>query len=576
MINKLLILLVFLFFANNVLAYSPQTPNNKFGIHLAQPHLEDLEKANELVNSNGGDWGYVTLVIQENDRDKGKWQEIFDKMRELHLIPIIRLATIAQGNQWRRPQKEDAESWVEFLNSLHWVIKDRFIILFNEPNHGVEWGGRVDAKNYADVALEFAKKLKEKNSDFFVMLAGLDASAPDSLPLFQDEAIFLNQFFNSVTIDQPASPAGGFNNLFSGFASHSYPNPAFAGSPYDIGRGTVRTYQWELQVLQSLGVSKDLPVFITETGWDRMILGEDLTASNLKTSFENIWLPDERVVAITPFVLDYQGEPFLNFSWKLPSARASQGQEFYLQYYIVKSIAKTRGKPEQIEKGEAIFDLPKELVAHSSFHFTVKLKNLGQAIWDKNDNYQLMIINDQQKLFDYFFSDIKNVKPFEEAEIDFYLKTNGLLGKKKVQIVLKKEEKTIVEANPWEFELFPLPSLDFSTSLLPKLNSNGGDFELQIFNERDELVFKKNHIEVKKGKGIVEEIQNVALGRKYRVVILKPFYLPRQNFVIFRRGKNSVLFEKMLPLDFDSDGKLEFQDLFSLIKNPQLFTLLLP
>src|SRR4030067_3611659 len=71
--------------------------NNKFGIHLAQPHLDELEKTKELVNSNGGDWGYVTLVIQENDRDKNKWQEVFDRMRQLHLIPIIRLATVPEG-----------------------------------------------------------------------------------------------------------------------------------------------------------------------------------------------------------------------------------------------------------------------------------------------------------------------------------------------------------------------------------------------------------------------------------------------------------------------------------------------
>src|SRR3989344_7420746 len=125
-----------------------EVKNNKFGIHFALPHLEDFQKAKELLNSNNGDWGYVTLVMQENDRDKNKWQEIFDRIRELHLIPIIRLATVPQADKWRRPGKEEADGWAEFLNSLHWVIKDRYVILFNEPNHGNEWGGGVDAANY--------------------------------------------------------------------------------------------------------------------------------------------------------------------------------------------------------------------------------------------------------------------------------------------------------------------------------------------------------------------------------------------------------------------------------------------
>jgi hypothetical protein len=150
-------------------------PNNIFGIHLAQPHPQEIRAASDLVNSNGGKWGYVTLVIQENDRNKDKWQNVFDELRELHLIPIIRLATQPEGENWRRPEPTDANDWADFLDSLNWVVKDRYIILFNEPNHGSEWGGEVDEKSYANVAFTFAKALKEKNSDFFIMLAGFDA-----------------------------------------------------------------------------------------------------------------------------------------------------------------------------------------------------------------------------------------------------------------------------------------------------------------------------------------------------------------------------------------------------------------
>ncbi len=563
-------IIFFLSFAKSANAYSLDNPNNKFGIHLAQPHLEDLQKSKELINSSGGDWGYITLVIQENDRDKNKWREIFDRMRELHLIPIVRLATVPQADKWRRPTKEDADSWAEFLNSLNWVVKERYVILFNEPNHANEWGGEVDADNYAEVALTFAQKLKEKNQDFFIMLAGLDASAPNSLPNFQNEAVFLGQFFNNVTIEQ-------FNNLFSGLASHSYPNPGFSGSPYDFGRGTIRTYEWELSLLKELGV-KELPVFITETGWRRG--DENTVAEYFKTAFENVWLPDERIAAVTPFVLDYQGEPFLNFSWK-----RFQSADFYPQYYTVQSLVKNKGEPVQIEKGSIDFDFPKELVAHSSFHFTVKLKNLGQAVWDREYGYQLSLNQNKyssgqaavsQKPFEYFFSDLKRSKPFEDFEVDLYIKTNGKLGKRNAQVILKKDNKEILRSTDWEFEIFPLPRLDFSAQLFPKFRSGGEDFELQVFNKSNELVFKKKGVKVKGGKGTIEEVKNVALAEKYRIVILKPYYLPRQGFITLQRSVNRLEFERMLPLDFNPDGRLDLQDIWSLLKEPKSFILLFP
>ena len=99
-----------LFFTSPIFATENplETPNNKFGIHLAVPTDEDLEAAGQLANSSGGDWGYVTLVIQENDRNTEKWQGIFDRLRRLHLIPIIRLATGPQGDMWRKPEPSEA------------------------------------------------------------------------------------------------------------------------------------------------------------------------------------------------------------------------------------------------------------------------------------------------------------------------------------------------------------------------------------------------------------------------------------------------------------------------------------
>ncbi|OGK15142.1 hypothetical protein A2774_05650 [Candidatus Roizmanbacteria bacterium RIFCSPHIGHO2_01_FULL_39_12c] len=558
------IFIYYLIFGNSIQAHAFETsaPNNKFGIHFALPNLDDLTRARDLINSNGGDWGYVTLVIQEDDRDRNKWQEVFDRMREFHLIPIIRLATVPQADQWRRPQPEDADSWVDFLDSLHWVVKDRYIILFNEPNHGAEWGGSVDAGDYAELALTFAQKLKSKSPDFFIMLAGLDASAPSAKPKFEDEDLFLRQIFSSGSMEQ-------WNNLLSGLASHSYPNPDFSGSPLAAGRGSVRTYQWELELLRSLGISKELPVFITETGWKRG--DEEVVAENFRAAFENIWLADERVAAVTPFVFDYQGAPFLDFSWK-----RFQDSGFYPQFYTVQSLTKVKGRPEQIERGEINFDIPHDLVAHSNFRFTLNLKNFGQAVWDKDSGYQLTVVGSGQDHFEYFFSDIKNLKPFEQSEVDFFIKTSGAPGKNQIQIALLKDGEFYITGKAWEYEIFPLPDLRFTVGLLPKLKSRGNDFEIQIFDEQENLVFKKVGIEVEDSKGAVREVQNIILGKKYRVVILKPYYLPRQNYLTFDTGENTLKFEMLLPLDFNKNGRLDIFELLPVFQNPRLINLLFP
>lgn len=551
MAKHLFLLIFLLFFPISIFADSS---NNIYGIHLAQPQLEDIRSAADLVNSNGGKWGYVTLVIQENDRDKNKWQGIFDLLRELHLIPIIRLATQPVGENWRRPEVEDAQSWADFLNSLNWVVKNRYLVLFNEPNHGSEWGGEVDEKSYAQVAFSFAKTLKEKNPDFFLMLAGFDASTPSWRPGMEDEEVFLSK----VLSENPK-----IFEYIDGWSSHSYPNPGFSGSPWDFGRGTVRTYQWELEMLRRFGMKKNLPVFITETGWKhkaKSLLDENIVSEYFKIAFEKIWGEDNRVRAVTPFIFNYQGPPFLEFSWK-----KYQSNDFYQHYYTIQSLTKIKGNPEQIEKGEINFNLPKELVAKSNYNFKINLKNQGQGIWDKNENYELRIINEELKT-SILIGDLKDIRPFEEKTIDFSLKTAEEKEKQKVKFVLTKNNKTILESKPWQYKILPLPDLNIQVNFWPFRRGKGKDFEVQLFDIDDRLIFKKKGVKIENSQGVIKNIQNIAIGELYRAVILKPGYLPRQRYIVFQKKSNFVRFKSILPFDFDNDGKLSWKDLINKLK----------
>src|SRR5438874_12194695 len=96
-------------------------PNNKFGVHILFP--SEVQQAARLINTNGGDWGYVIIPVQAGDRDLIKWQQFMKDCKQNHVIPIIRLATggdYFNSTVWRKPDVLDILDFANFLNSLKW------------------------------------------------------------------------------------------------------------------------------------------------------------------------------------------------------------------------------------------------------------------------------------------------------------------------------------------------------------------------------------------------------------------------------------------------------------------------
>lgn len=373
----LMLLPLFLFvFAKTTHATENPTAvdNNKFGIHIIDEN--DLPDAARLVNSSGGDWGYITLVIREDERDTGRWQGVFDQARRLHLIPIVRIATKQDGQNWSKPDPDDISGWVNFFDSLNWVTKNRYIIIGNETNHASEWGGEVNPTEYGNYFTSIAQRLKISSDDYFVMMGAFDASAPN------DKSHMSEQSYLTKLLQK-------YPNIFKdvdGLASHSYPNPDFSAPPTGTGQKSVRTYEWELSLLRRLGVGKSLPVFITETGWahqtkdDSSLLSPDKLSEYYKSLFD-IYLSDNRVVAFTPFVLNYSEPPFDKFSWKKPDG------SFYPFYEETQKILKTKGQPMQITSIEIVFEIVPQFIKKDNKVFAIGVaKNQGQSIWIKDSS----------------------------------------------------------------------------------------------------------------------------------------------------------------------------------------------
>ncbi|OGY15207.1 MAG: hypothetical protein A3A62_02550 [Candidatus Blackburnbacteria bacterium RIFCSPLOWO2_01_FULL_44_43] len=404
--------------------YNPlEVPNNRFGIHITDTN--DLEDARNLINSQNGDWGYVTIVMQENDRDYSKWQDFFDICREKHIIPLVRLATTPNGSFWKKPAPGDAPAWANFLNSLNWPIKNKYVILFNEPNHAKEWGGQIDPKGYAEVVEAFSKKLKEEDEDFFILNAGLDASAPEGKDTISEERFLQDMLANKPHI---------FESI-DGWNSHSYPNPGFSSSPQKRGKGSVSTYLWEEEFLNQLGIEKRFPIFITETGWSEKLLSEIQIAQNIELAYQTIW-NNRNIIAVTPFILNYQDGLFSEFSWKM-------GEQFKGQYKAVQAFSKTKGEPIQKEDPILNIELPETLLVNKNYVLPFKLDNKGQAIWKKEEGYVLRVEGADLKVEPGEME--VNTRPGEALNAELKVRTPKNPGEYTIKVVLEKNNKITLE-----------------------------------------------------------------------------------------------------------------------------------
>lgn len=320
--------LFFAFRAYSYASYDPRSlPNNKFGIHILFP--EEVSEAASLVNSSGGDWGYITIPIQASDRDLNKWQTFMDECRKYHLIPIVRLAT--DGDyfskvSWSKPTDNDVLSFANFLNSLVWPTKNRYVIVFNEVNRADEWGGSPDPSEYAEILDYAAQIFKQRNSDFFIISAGLD-NASINIP---DQSVDQFTFMNQMELAIP-----GIFGEIDGMGAHAYPNPAFSSAPSDSAIG-IDSFYYQKSLADSLS-GKMLPVFITETGWSSDSVAYDIQSQYYIQAFNNYW-NDKDIIAVTPFILNAAQGPFAQFSFVKNNVPTS----IYTNY---KNFPKIKGQP---------------------------------------------------------------------------------------------------------------------------------------------------------------------------------------------------------------------------------------
>lgn len=272
------------------------------GIHVLSP--QEASQAAVLLQTPDHSEHYITVPLTLSDLSQtALWQHFFDVTSTQHLIPIIRLATSFENGVWQVPNRQNIIDYATFLSSLDWHASSLIIVLFNEPNHAQEWGGKIDPDGFAQISEFGADWFHTESKQYTVLPAGMDLSAPNAKDTL--EAFHFWQF--------ALHGSNELVNKFDGWTSHSYPNPNFASNPNRTDQTSIRGYQHELAFLSGF-TPKQFPVYITETGWNQDIL----SAAQIRTYYEQayrIWKSDPRIQAVTPFLL--QGAPgiFSSFSF---------------------------------------------------------------------------------------------------------------------------------------------------------------------------------------------------------------------------------------------------------------------
>lgn len=321
----------------------PEPSDNAFGIGLVSPgSASDMQLTGELA----GPGGHVKMIFPGVTRaSQGPEQAWIDAVNHAYaneLVPVIRVGP-PWGDRNLRKESDDANhmDYTSLAQAYRRVVdglpRDEdtliWIEVHNEPNLCYEWtcqAGQGDMEggskiSYQKTAAEYAAFLRDVTD----AIQGLDDDhirvingglAPGGVRWCHcgqeggEPGITAREFLQAMEAGAP----GVFDDL-DGWASHSYPasNEGYGFFvPFDQAHTGLTYYEVELATIGRPG----LPVLITETGWRTDEATRQQIADWTVQAFTDVWLPDDRVKAVMPFLLR-GGSGWTNFEWVSGSTR---------------------------------------------------------------------------------------------------------------------------------------------------------------------------------------------------------------------------------------------------------------
>lgn len=297
-----------------------QANSEKMGVHLLQTY--ELDNASAMFDQleKSDEWHYITIPFSLDDLNKKTvWQDFMRQAKEHKIRPIVRLVSRFENGSWKIPNRKEVVDQLDFLASLDWPTSERYVIIFNEVNHANEWGGQLNPADYARTFAFAASWAHALDKNFVVLPAAMDLAANNSGETM-DAFVYLEKMF------EYDPEVFSYVDVWN---SHSYPNPAFSASPEKTDRQSLRGFIHELAWLKDK-TGQDFKVVVSETGWQT----NSKTSYWLKNYYSYAWqhiYTDDRIIAVTPFVLQGAPGPFANFSFLDEDGKQTLAYQAYVE-----------------------------------------------------------------------------------------------------------------------------------------------------------------------------------------------------------------------------------------------------
>jgi hypothetical protein len=198
----------------------------------------------------------------------------------------------------------------------------------------------------------------------------------------------------------------------------------------------------------------------------------------------------------------------------------------------------------------------------------VDLENTGQSIMSGYDGWKLRV-NGLPKEYEVEISTIKTTEPFHRTRVEISFSTDERLFKYPYTFVLEKNGQTIDQLEA-SLTIVPPPSILIQAKVWFNRPAEGGDFSVLIYDKDQRLLYEADNVLFSQGYADVENLYNTFPNGNYRLVLKKPYYLPRQVLVTLSENKTGVPFPPLLPLDPSNDGKVDGADVGAFIAHPLL------
>lgn len=538
----------------------------KAGVHLLSPSDEDFRNAGFLVNSQGGRNCWVTIVLREDEMTVENLARIHNLAREynIRLIHRIEKGFTANG-QWLMPTVQTVQKFIRALNGITPAAKDVYVVLGNEPTHGVMCGACTPESfaRWSSQAIDMLHAHDEKHDyDIHVGLAGQDVASPQQPENgLYDAAVFMDGMFQAepdllCKVDM--------------WVSHSYPR-SFVGSPHDVGRLSARGYVWELNFAQSR--AKDdckehvaqLPVFITETGYKNGIGGvSDEVAYASTAAIMSYFEADPRVKAYTLFAYTYCGEPFEVFSL-IPCSTHVENGNFATMRGGGRALYEAPKQAEiisHVRKARTSVVCPEKLVVGMSAECMISATNQGTDIWNNIEGpYDMRLIGAVDGM-EHEFTRFRGIRPGETLSNKLTL-TPQSVGEFEVGAGLMESGQLQLILAQWKLRVFDRPRVLLSVENMFGVRVTDQSGAVQIFDQNDDIVFRET-VDINEGEAVLQGVGGVVFGTCYRMVLLVDQNLPVQKeCVIFDEGENVVEMPRLLAVDRDGDGALTLSDVLT-------------